>query len=1023
MQIPIERVTLSPALNLFQFVRLRVRRHHRLLIRATLSLAIAAGILISVPSRGAQDTCVPQVAEGCFTAPKRDIAFILDRSGSIALRGQAYNIAIQGVLRALRDPTAIPRDGSIAVSIITFAEAATIVVPLTEINSSSTAENIAAKVEALTCPVIGTQAPPCPFGGTSYTSAILTSDVHMNQNRREGARRVLLMSTDGEPDDPDLGVEAANNARVAALISGIVSELDVILLGLEDPALIATNKAKVDQIVFPQPPSDLPGATMVLQGGEATRPGATTDSADFEREANEFAELTRGIIRSDVAPVSLVVTTAADTAPGAPSTPTGSLSLRQAIELANCNGGKATITFAEAVTGETISPIVPLPALTASDVTIDGCEGEDCDPGITIDGADTDVEKGEAHPHGLLIRSGRNTVRGLHITNFPGAGIAIDRLCPSDSVGRNTVEHNLLDNNQQAGILAADTLSEGRESFNVRNTFSENTISATDTPIDLNGDGPTANDTGDPDPGANTLLNFADTLTVSAADETVNVSGQLDGPTVGGAIVEIFAVTEFAIVEEKLVIHGVSFLESAMAAANGSFSATGVATSPTGIYTVTVTDEAGNTSEVMSETGDTKPAGPEADVTATVDFGAVSLNQNPPPVRPVVITNTGTAPLIVTNCSIIKCNSEDRDDTSRFTITGCPTTPINPGESVTVNVTINPTVCGDLRACLSLTTNNPKQPTILVPITATVITIGSPAAVVTLQGGASQLEFGPVTPRGKPRKVKSKNTRLFTVDNPGCGTLSISIASILRTTDAGRIADDDDSDFFVVSRVNSSGADTPVTPGAMINIGPLGRVTFRVLFQPVIPVEADCPGNPSGLSANEVLPDVVRSQITITQLENAPAIVNLVGRITTPAKLINPCSPNAPPLVTLIRSGDQFTVSFSAYDSNLSLSRASYQFLDSAGRLLSQTFDIDLAQPLADRNLVKGQSVTISQAFDGGSNRNRIHTVVVTVSDGETTLTAASGEVILGGAALSLRTSKAAAVRLPPVIVKKARRE
>jgi hypothetical protein len=293
------------------------------------------------------------------------------------------------------------------------------------------------------------------------------------------------MSSDGEPDDPDLGVAAANNARIAALLSGFTSELDMILIGLESAEVIAANKAKVDQIVFPQPANNLPGATLLLQGGECNRPGAVPNSADCDRQANDFADLARSIIRSDVSPLSMVVTTEADTAPQSPAVPSGPLSLRQAIELANCNGGKATITFADGVKGKTIRPLIPLPALTASDITINGCDGENCDPWLTINGAATDSEKGEAHTNGLLIRSGRNVVRGLRIINFAGAGIAIDRICPADSVGHNLIERNVLENNTKAGVLAADTLSEGKESFNVRNTISRNTISNSATPIDL----------------------------------------------------------------------------------------------------------------------------------------------------------------------------------------------------------------------------------------------------------------------------------------------------------------------------------------------------------------------------------------------------------------------------------------------------------------------------------------------------------------------------------------------------------
>jgi uncharacterized protein YegL len=989
---------------------------------------VAAGAMINAPRQIAQDDkCSTPPPRGCFTPVKRDIGFIVDRSGSIALKGETYNVEIQGVLRALRDPTAIPRDGSVAVAVITFGEDASVVAPLTEINSTAAAESVAAKVEALLCADTTSQTGKCPFGGTSYTAAIITADAHLNQNRREGARRVLLMSTDGEPDDPDLGIEAANNARVAALLSGITSELDVILLGLESADEIAANKAKVDQIVFPQPASNLPGATLLLRGGECNRPGAVPNSADCDRQANDFTDLARSIIRSDVAPLSMVVTTEADTAPQTGATPNGPLSLRQAIELANCNGGKATITFSDEVKGKTLRPLVPLPALTASDITINGCDGEACAPWLTINGAATDFTKGEAHNNGLLIRSGRNAVRGLRIINFAGAGIAIDRICPADNVGHNRIERNVLESNTKAGIIAADTLSEGKESFNIRNTFSRNTISNSATPIDLNGDGPTANDPGDPDPGPNTLLNFADLINVVAASGAVNITGQVNGPTKAGATVEVFAVTNFTIVSGKLVIQGASFLAQTTAADDGSFSLTGVSTSATGIYSVTVTDRAGNTSELMSETGDVKPARPDATLTAVVDFGNVPVNTTPPG-KTVEVTNTGNAPLIVTACSIVKCNSADRDDTARFTITGCPTGPINPGEHVTITITVNATACGVLHACLNLTTNIPRQPVQQVPLTATVG--GAAQARVTLQGGASALDFATVTPRGKPRKAKVKTARTFTVQNLGCETLNLTFASIVRTGNATRITNKDDSAFFSVSLVSSTGTETPITigPNGTASVGGLQTATFRVRFRPVIPVVIDCPGNPSGLSASEVLPDEVLSQLNITS--NGGALtVNLVGHVSTAVQLIDPCSPNQPPLVTFTRSGDQFTVQFSAFDSNLNLSRATYRFLNRAGNTIDQPFDIDLTQPIRDRNLVRGQSVTVNQSFTGGVSALQIDRVQVTVSDGETSETATSGTVTsssISSSASNIRTGGSggqATLALPAIKFKRGRRE
>src|SRR5262249_35141530 len=149
------------------------------------------------------------------------------------------------------------------------------------------------------------------------------------------------------------------------------------------------------------------------------------------------------------------------------------------------------------------------------------------------------------------IRSNRDVVRGLRIINFTRAGIAVTPSCPADNISRNLVERNVLENNP-TGVLVSDQKTAPRDGFNERNTISRNNISRAAPPndppapalIDLGGNGPTPNDTGDVDEGPNTLLNFPDSLSVASSGAgTVTITGQVSGPTVSGATVELFAVT------------------------------------------------------------------------------------------------------------------------------------------------------------------------------------------------------------------------------------------------------------------------------------------------------------------------------------------------------------------------------------------------------------------------------------------------------------------------------------------------
>src|SRR3954471_826099 len=122
-----------------------------LLLRALLLALLVAAPFVAPRHQQAQDDCTPTQSEGCYTQAKRDIAFLIDATGSVEQRGQTYNIQVEGVRRAISDPTVIPRDGSVAVAVIVFNEVAQVFVPLTEISSEAVAQQIAKAVETLKC--------------------------------------------------------------------------------------------------------------------------------------------------------------------------------------------------------------------------------------------------------------------------------------------------------------------------------------------------------------------------------------------------------------------------------------------------------------------------------------------------------------------------------------------------------------------------------------------------------------------------------------------------------------------------------------------------------------------------------------------------------------------------------------------------------------------------------------------------------------------------------------------------------
>lgn len=133
--------------------------------------------------------------------------------------------------------------------------------------------------------------------------------------------------------------------------------------------------------------------------------------------------------------------------------------LREAIRLANENGGDDTIRFS--VSG-TIAPATPLPELSGGGTTIDA---DDRSFGVVLSGLTMASASPVVAGHGLRITSARNTVRGLVIINFPrgtgffsgGAGIFIS----GPQATGNAIYNNRI------GIDATGTSARGNQTYGV----------------------------------------------------------------------------------------------------------------------------------------------------------------------------------------------------------------------------------------------------------------------------------------------------------------------------------------------------------------------------------------------------------------------------------------------------------------------------------------------------------------------------------------------------------------------------
>jgi hypothetical protein len=271
------------------------------------------------------------------------------------------------------------------------------------------------------------------------------------------------------------------------------------------------------------------------------------------------------------------------------------------------------------------------------------------------------------------------------------------------------------------------------------------------------------------------------------------------------------------------------------------------------------------------------------------------------------------------------------------------------------------------------------------------------------------IKFKRVDPSGRP--PGNPPSAEFTVENCGCSKLDVTDISIHRTgadVANGRIkancTDDTQagSGFLPIMPINTSGGAQGCPVGTSQKsdstlIAPGECQAFRVEFKPVIPavVRGDEERMAGGLCAIDVLPNKLTSVLTFSGGRVLPGL-RFIGRVTKGVKLIDPDTPSNPPKVTLTRSGDdELVVIFAVFDSNLDVNHLSFQFLDNAGREVPlQHPDDDLTQVIQARKLATGQSFTIIKRFSNAKQHKEVSTVRLTVSDGETSVSATSGPIV-----------------------------
>ncbi|MGA9772781.1 MAG: HYR domain-containing protein [Blastocatellia bacterium] len=242
---------------------------------------------------------------------------------------------------------------------------------------------------------------------------------------------------------------------------------------------------------------------------------------------------------------------------------------------------------------------------------------------------------------------------------------------------------------------------------------------------------------------------------------------------------------------------------------------------------------------------------------------------------------------------------------------------------------------------------------------------------------------------GNPVNLSDPNppTDTFTLTNTGVAAVDVTLESIRRTgadVTAGKITNADDAGFFTIFTTNGNFPEIQIKPGSVVTI-PVGQRSFQVRFNPIIPTVAS---RTSNLAANQVLPDVVASSVNFTTQDGRMLTINLVGRVSTGLHLIDPANTSSSPVVTFAKAGNQFTLTYSIYDSNQNVTRASYQFLNSSGQPVGEPLEVNLAGALLPLGLLRGQSFTVEQPFSGASSHPEIAGARVTVFDGESSVSA-----------------------------------
>lgn len=297
------------------------------------------------------------------------------------------------------------------------------------------------------------------------------------------------------------------------------------------------------------------------------------------------------------------------------------------------------------------------------------------------------------------------------------------------------------------------------------------------------------------------------------------------------------------------------------------------------------------------------------------------------------------------------------------------------------------------------------------------------------------LDFGTLSAHVK--SCKKPATRSFTIKNTGSCPVLISfdsLARIGRDVDSGKILNPNSGDC--------SKNDSPATPGdckfftltaqaepdKKLNIGSYTVILddevreqkYNVTFCPVVPAFIN---QTTRVPSNLVLPEEFTSALIFSVNRSAPQLINLNSRILPTVRLINPADPGSSPIVTLTRSGEEYTVECTIYDSRLEdIKNVKYEFLKGNGIIRTFNVAVEGAISALARNgeLIRGKSFKIKQKFLVPKEK-KATAIRVTITGGNSS----AGPVSVSISTAALRPAGArqiATVELKPLRISSTRR-